>query len=61
MSETRKVDAWEGDYTFLLRRAWQKRRKGLLLISRPTEVGTRAGRPARALSSFVSSGARQSR
>lgn len=42
MSETRKVDAWEGDYTFLLRRAW------LLLISRPTEVGTRAGRPARA-------------
>lgn len=48
MSETRKVDAWEGDYTFLLRRAWQKRRKGLLLISRPTEVGTRAGRPARA-------------
>jgi hypothetical protein len=42
MSETRKVDAWEGDYTFLLT-------SGVLLISRPTEVGTRAGRPARAL------------
>ena len=42
---TGEGDAWEGDYTFLLRRAWQKR---LLLISRPTEVGTRAGRPARA-------------
>jgi len=51
MSETREVDAWEGD-TFLLRRAWQKRPKGLLLIAQPTDR-RRARRPTREHSSFV--------
>jgi hypothetical protein len=50
-----------GRLHFFVTSGWQKRRKGLLLISRPTEVGTRAGRPARALHFINSSLARQSR
>lgn len=59
MSETQQGRGMRGRATTLF--CYVGRGRRLLRISRPTEVGTRAGRPARALHFIKSSLARQSR